>query len=305
MLSFTARSSLLALSAAFLSYGAAVDPNNNTQNVIANGINWYGIANNGATYGQSGLQIADAERAGFSFDAFDGAGVLIVNGTQYVAPSADLTGNLYTGGALPVGSLSVVYSLYFDASTGFARAIATITNTSGLAIATQVQWLTNAGSDGGTAIIGSQSGDTLFTTADRWVANDDGNPAGSDPSFVLSFFGSGAAITPSSVATSVFLASGTEGYGATYNLNIGAGQTVRLMWVLAIGGTTAEGQALGPTVDGINAASSVLAGLSSEELASIQNYNFGGQPQSGVPEPSTVLLSAAGLALAATRVRRK
>jgi hypothetical protein len=295
----TARLTLLGIFATF-SFGAAIDPNSGT-NFTVNGLTYTGVGNNG------GFSINDAEFPG-NVDAFDNAGILRINGTTYFAPNpSDLTGDLYTGGALPVGGLSVMYSLYFDASTGWVRAIATITNTTGLGIATDVEWLTNAGSDGSTVITATQSGDLIFTTADRWITNTEGGtalaPGDTDPPFLLTFFGPGAAVTPSSVTTTVFSNSGTEGYGATYSLNIGAGQTVRLMWLLTIAGDTGTLRTTtAAAIDGITSGSSILAGLSGDDLASIQNYKFGGQV---VPEPSTVLLSAAGLLLAAARIRRK
>ena len=44
---------------------------------------------------------------------------------------------------------------------------------------------------------GSSSGDTLFTTADRWVVTDDDAPVGGDPAVTHVLFGPGAvAVTP-------------------------------------------------------------------------------------------------------------
>src|SRR5207249_4618932 len=106
---------------------------------------------------------------------------------------------------------------YIASSSATARTLLTLTNPTASPITVPVAWASNLGSDNTTTIQGTSSGDTAFTTADRWIVTDD-STTGGDPAVTSVLFGpQSPAVTPGSVATTVFdVASlGTEGVLAT------------------------------------------------------------------------------------------
>ena len=166
-----------------------------------------------------------------TIDTYDEGWVLSVNGT--LVP-VDATPTLELGGrqvALDstVSGVNVVRRLYVPSGApGFARILDSFTNPTASSVTLSILMQVNMGSDGSTVIVGTSSGDTAFTTADRWVSSDDVDGAG-DPSNGLVFYGAGAAVVPSTTSTTVFDCAGSQGYAVTYSLTLAAGETRSLM----------------------------------------------------------------------------
>ena len=167
-------------------------------------------------------------------DAFDTGFAL----SGYSNPNADpneatpeLGGRQLRLGTATIGSFDVTRSIYVPDTpgAGWARFMETVTNTSGSSQVYTLTIQTNLGSDSATSILDTSSGDTTFTTADTYLMTDDsvdGNGgAGSDTDpVVIQYFGNGRLLPDSVTAPNP---NGFDTY--TYNLTIGAGETVRFL----------------------------------------------------------------------------
>lgn len=139
-------------------------------------------------------------------DAYDSCYRLNVGGVEY---SSFGTRTMTLGGrqvefpAEPMAGLMVRRLVYVPAAGGdYARYLEVLENTGASAVTTTVEVFGNLGSDGGTVITGSSSGDSLVSIADGWFATDDGIDAGGDPSLAHVFAGGSPAIEPSAVSLS-------------------------------------------------------------------------------------------------------
>lgn len=259
------------------------------------GASWTSITNSGP-----GFSVNDANIGGQS-DALDGGMVIFVNGTAYVSPSPfDLTGQTVTGGVAALSGLSVSTQYWADTASPTLRTFVTVTNPTGASIAATVGLQTNVGSDGGTQTIATSSGDTAFTTADRWIITDD-TPTGGDPANTHVLFGAGG-LAPSFVSQTVFSSAGTEGIRADFSLNLTAGATAYLLFFNQIHGLASAAQTDAPGFNTLNSSSPLLAGIGANQLGQIVNWNFGA---ASVPEPGTAaLLLLGGIGLKLSRRRR-
>ena len=185
--------------------------------------------------GGPGLAISDACGPTGASDAYDIAWSIWVNGAVYSAgPTVDLTGTTYTAPVSVMSGLNVSVQYHFVPEDAVARILVSLENAGASAVATTLQVSNNWGSDGGTVVRATSSGDTTVATDDRWIITSDGGP--SDPVNLSVMYGDGAGVTPSSYVTTLFNCAGPQGLGTTFNLNVPAGQTQRLMFFAGLGG---------------------------------------------------------------------
>src|SRR5690606_28682812 len=76
----------------------------------------------------------------------------------------------------------------------FARYLEVLENPGTSPITTTVTISGNLGSDSGTTIVGTSSGDTIVSSADFWFATDDASDGAGDPSLGHVFGGSSSSI---------------------------------------------------------------------------------------------------------------
>jgi len=286
--------------------GCIVTSAASAQTITGSGASWFFTPSSfpGATSGIAdgpSTNIVDANIGGQG-DAFDSAAVLAVNGSYFANGSIIATPTSIATGTTPMSGLNV--SAQFDAlSTGpILRSLFTFTNTTGGLVNAPVTLMHNFGSDGNTQIRATSSGDTTVTTADRWVVTND---AGGDPEN-LSVLWSAGGLAPSSVSTTVFTSAGSEGLRADFNLAIGAGQTVSLLFFNQITNDPVGGSGIASNPGIFDALTSDLtAGLNSNQLGSVVNWNVGGGTPPTVPDGAMfgVLEAAAAFVLLAFRHR--
>jgi hypothetical protein len=276
--------------------GALAAPVTLPQTVNGPGVTLWNIANTGGTStgapftgtcaGSPGFTIDDAQSAGGSGDAYDFAWSLFVNGTIFdPGNTVDLTGNILTAGPVNMSGLNVTYQLLFSSTAQLARLKVYFINPTAADISATVQVPINFGSDSGTVVNATSSGDTTVTTADRWVLTSDGGPG--DPVNTTVLKGPGApAVTPSSVTQSVFDCSATNGIGATFNITVPAATGRSLMFFAGLGSIVGTGNTIAGAIGSAANFNSnatltaldptLLADLTSDQLLEILNWDFSG-----------------------------
>ena len=286
----------------------AVNPVNAASVNIAGGgssnwsINDTGITTNGlpaggsctSTTAGSGATINDANIPAGG-DAFDMGGMVWIDSTQLVGALSQ-AGNRVTFSSSNISGINA--QLIYDVLTTSAtlRVLTTLNNPTASPITISLDYATNFGSDSGTQVRGSSSGDTTFTSADSWVVTSDASD--SDPVNNTVIFGAGSApVTPNSVTQTVFSCAGTQGVGANYSVTVPAGETVSMMFFQRMSDTTANALIEAAEFDAPELSPNLLEGLSQAELAQIQNFDLGAAPP--VAPTSIPTMSVWGLGILA------
>ena len=213
--------------------------------------------------------------------AFDTGLTFWVNNQQVtpVLPMA-VTRRSLVSGPTSLGGVNV--TVEYDGLTGSdtLRTRVSFANPSGSTKTFTATVATNVGSDLSTAFVGSSSGDTHFTTADRWLVTSDSptNPGLIVDTHVL--FGPGSpAVTPSKVYTSTYVCNedplpNTYGVRADFHLSIPAGHTQRLLFFNQAHSTNAAALADAAAAFNTNPYG-LLDGMTNGELAQIVNWKLG------------------------------
>jgi hypothetical protein len=225
----------------------------------------------------AGLALEEAEASGQG-DAFDEGLLVFVNNQQYVSPdTVDLTGTTLTSGPVILSGLNTSVQYYASPTNATLRTLISLNNPTTDSITVPVTVATNFGSDVGTQIISTSSGDTTFTTADRYLITDDFSTDAVDPTNTSVVAGSGTPqAPPSEVSNTVFTCSGTEGVLVTYQVTVPAGETRSVLLFNQLNPTTTDATTdVGAFNDNTTlAATDFLAGLSQDDLARVVNFDF-------------------------------
>ena len=232
--------------------------------------------------GVAGFNLDDADGPTSDNDAYDVAWEIFVNGTGFVAPggNVDLTGTTVTAGPSTIAGLQVTVQHYFATGSAVDRILVSLRNPGLVSIPATVQVPVNFGSDSGTILRTTSSGDAVVTTSDRWMITSDSVP--SDPVNTTVFYGPGSpAVTPTSYTQTVFDCSATNGLGATFNLTIPAGGTRSLMFFAGLGGVTVNDNVVASAQSAaalFNSNATLLpgwlTGLTTAQKAQIANWSF-------------------------------
>jgi hypothetical protein len=254
--------------------------------------NWNGInrvtTSTGAPYtgtiqSGTGFGISDASGPTGASDAYDSAYLVFVDGAVFDPGSTvDRTGTTITAGPVVMSGLNVTVQYYFDTLAALARVMVFLNNPTGSPIDVTVDIPVNFGSDGGTIVQMTSSGDTTVTTGDRWLVTTDAGPNDAVNTTVL--YGPGSSITPSAYTQTVFDSAGTQGLGATYNVSVPAHQTVALMLFAGLGDITGNGNTAAGAITVAALFDSqdtlppgALDGLTSQQLSQVVNWSLQAQ----------------------------
>lgn len=229
-------------------------------------------------------------------DAYDCGVTLAVNGTAHSPAAGDLTGTTVTSSSV-ISGLNVNRIDFVSSTSAFMRTLFSLTNPTGSTIGASVRYQTNTGADSSQQVISTSSGDTAFTTIDRWLTTDDSSDGGGDPTLNHILFGPGS---PGSTLTladlTVFSEAGDQGVDAGFFTEVLAGDTVSYLFFnqqLSNRAAAASEAALFDDVSALEAAG-YLGGLNNSQLSTIVNWDF--EVDGRVPEPGTIALFGLGLA---------
>ena len=219
-------------------------------------------------YDDNGSGIAEAS-LGEQDDAFDGALRIEIDGEAFDPPTdGTATGQTFTSATVVMSGLNVTAQYYADPNQPVLRQFVSLENPTDSPITITYRLSSNVGSDGETTVQATSSGDTSFTTSDRWVITDD-SPTGDDPTntLVLSL--------PNGLAPNfVSQTDPSDDILAEFTVTIPANSTRSLLFFNALSDTSATAQANVSIFDDIAAlqASTLLDGLTSEQLANTLNW---------------------------------
>ena len=254
----------------------------------------------------TGFGIYDATGPTGASDAYDDAYLVFVNGVQFDPGSTvDLTGTTITAGPVLMSGLNVTVQYYFDTQAALARIMVFLNNPTASPINATVDIPVNFGSDASTKVQMTSSGDTIFTTADRWIVTSDSNTTPNDTVNTTVLFGPGG-LAPSAVTQTVFDCANTNGVGATYDVSVPAGETRSLLLFAGLGDITGNGDTNAGAItsaalfnSGSTLPTGALTGLSNSQISSVVNWQGLGAPTTLVPtmtEWGTIIFMAlAGL----------
>ncbi|MEO1210135.1 MAG: DUF4347 domain-containing protein [Cyanobacteria bacterium J06638_20] len=213
-------------------------------------------------------------------DAYDDALYFTINGVIYNPdPTGDLTDTTVTGATVNLSGLNVTGEYYADPNLPVIRALATLENPTNSTITIVFALLGDLGSDSDTAVFSTSSGDAFVSPEDSWVISfeDEGVSPPSDPVITHVLNGPFAEVTPQNV----FLVNTLDEYGFQYEVTIPANSTRSLMFFNALTSTTEEAAIAAALYEDVSsdspfAETTLLSGLTNEQLSNIVNWNFFG-----------------------------
>jgi len=216
-------------------------------------------------------------------DAYDGG--LNLNNFPFVgtAQTEDNEREIVIGPA-NIGSVEVTRKIYVPEDQSWARFLEIVTNTSSSTVNYTVQLNTNLGSDGGTVLVTTSSGDTIFNVDDNWLVTDDFD-GGGDPTMVHVFAGEGE-FQPDTASLS------SDNLNFAYNLTLAPGETQIVMHFAAQNADQAT--ALTKATQLAQLELEALEGMSDEELQQVVNFSIAPPVQLIGTEDDDVLTGSSG-----------
>jgi len=241
-----------------------------------NGLPTGGVCSAGANGG--GASIREGTLTGsFSTDAFDQAANVWVN-NAVVGGVRTVVGNGATFAPVTLSGLTVNMRYDFLTTEATQRTFVSFTNPTGSPITATIAYTTNFGSDETTVINATSSGDTVFTTADRWLITSDGFGFDDDPVNTTVVYSGTPPLVPNTATTTVYACFETNGALTTYALTVPAGSTSSLLFFQRMTETVAQATSTAAQFNDLQSGSPLLAGLTSSELAQVQNIGAATPP---------------------------
>jgi hypothetical protein len=206
------------------------------------------------------------------------------NNIKITGPGGIITGapsttpHLGSFNGLQLAQQNAVFQL--DSTTPVIRSIVFVTNPTNAPITQEIGSFNNLGSDNNTFIFSTSSGAATFTPGtDTWIGSfknfTGGSTISSEPRLLNVIQGPGNVANPAD-AHSTFV-NGNDLPTFDYNLTIAPGQTKALMIFNVLAGSRAKLTNIGHQVFDHNKTvrgAGLLAGLSSQEINEISNWNF-------------------------------
>jgi hypothetical protein len=214
--------------------------------------------------------------ASFGGDAFDFASLVWVDNVQVAGALATVTGNeAIFSPASVVPGVEAQMKIRALSSSATARTLLSLRNLDAAPVTVTVSYATNFGSDGLTRVNGTSSGDGSFTAADRWVITDDALSPGGDPANTTVLYGPDDPPAPaSSVSSTVFECSGTQGVLGNFSVAIPAEGRATLMWFQQISPSSQAATTRASAFDAtLTPGSPLTEGMSTDEFASLVNWS--------------------------------
>jgi hypothetical protein len=235
---------------------------------------WDPLNDTSACSSGTGHSPVDDGQYGTRDDAFDGALMLNVAGTQYADSDdwADVNGQTATtwGGKYGGVVVSRIDTALQQSPT--LRDLVKFQNPTKSLKTLTVVFDSNVGSDTSTAIVSTSSGDTTYALADRWVITNDGSPTSGDPVVTQIFYGKGAATKPNTLVTTLNAAN--DCVTLTYTVKVPAGKSRYLLSFIQMHDSNKKAKNGAVPFNLLSSGSALLDGVSNGVQAQIVNWNL-------------------------------
>jgi hypothetical protein len=159
------------------------------------------------------------------------------------------------------------------ASSPTLRSLIVIRNGSGQGKTRDFVWDSDLGSDGDTTVLGTSSGDTTFTTADRWAASSDDATTPGDPPLVHALYGRGQ-VREKVVEVVEPLAAGEACVTVRFSVRVPGNSTRYLLFFSEQWDTNARALAGANKYNDPNLSRRLLKGISNQVRNRILNWNL-------------------------------
>jgi len=228
----------------------------------------------------SGVGVSDGtlitESGSRQGDAYDNASLLWINGERvggFLRAATESTSNYAT---VPLSGLDVTVQYHAVSTSPTLRHYTTLRNDTGSDIFAVVNFVSNFGSDSGTNVYSTSSGDTSVGADDRWIITDDFSSDIGDPASTLVMSGPGSPRSQVVLTQqTVFNCWSSEGLNARLDVIVPAGSTRSLLFFhhLSASSVNADFDSLQfETTPAVGSA--LVEGLSAEQLSEIVNWDF-------------------------------
>jgi len=228
-----------------------------------------------------------------TIDAYDTCYGLEVNGTTYTASGGGVVdGRRVTMATAAIGQLSVTRTAFVPDEEGrdYVRYVDLIENTGTSPTTVVARYHGNLGSDSGTLVWGSSTGDDEVDARDTWYGTDDEDGSG-DPSLAHAFWSASGRVRPSSASIS------RDNIETSFSVEVRPGETIALMVFAFQGPSRAAVQSQVEAL--LSNPSAAVSDLPRNEAARIVNWSVrGGALMPRVGSDELAALAAQGTLLA-------
>lgn len=206
-------------------------------------------------------------------DAFDDGLVLSVDGTTYsdVDGFADVNGNTASTFGGKYGSVVVSRVDTAIKSSPTLRDLTKFTNPTKSLKSLDVEIDTNVGSDTGTVLVATSSGDLNHTANDHWVISNDGSPSTGDPIVTQVFSGKNGS---AAVTLSTALSAANDCVSIHYTVKVPAGKSRYLLSFLQMHDSNKKAKSGAVPFNRLAPGNPLLGGISAKILPLIVNWHL-------------------------------
>ena len=214
-----------------------------------------------------------------SDDAFDGGMMFEVDGVTYVDPDSIVTvgsNTLKTGAPATLSGLKVNATARALQTSTTLRYLVKLRNPTATRVDSTIEVSSDMGSDGGTSILASSSGDLVHGTSDRWFVSADAAAAPfDDPIATQVLRGKNPPVT-STMTTA--LGAGNECFAVEFSVRVPAESTRYMLFFAELHDNSAAGKKLAiKSAQKFNAQrdmGAALAGISPKLYSKILNWSL-------------------------------
>ena len=211
-------------------------------------------------------------------DAFDNALVLAIDGTSFDDEDGEVPGAPLASETIVTADNSTFPSLQVQRwdrvlpTSDTLRTLVRFRNTDTAPQALTIEWDSDLGSDSGTAVRASSSGNTLYEQSDRWAVSSDDPTTPGDPVLTWALFGRGAAVKTSAVITA--LGNAQTCFTIDFSLGVPAGGIRYLMFFTELHGSNAKAVSTATRFNSVAAGSPLLTGIRASVRSKIANWDL-------------------------------
>ncbi|MBE9037888.1 calcium-binding protein [aff. Roholtiella sp. LEGE 12411] len=195
-------------------------------------------------------------------DAYDG-GLNLTNFPSFNTAQTEENGREVVLGAASVDGVEVQRKIYVPEDQSWARFLEIVTNTSSSTVNYTVNLNANLGSDGGTVLVSTSSGDNVFDINDNWLVTDDFD-GDFDPTMVHVIGGDNSSLSPNAASLN------SDNINFAYDLTLAPGETQIVMHFAAQNSDQATALAKAAELESLGL--DALEGISQQERQQIVNF---------------------------------